>query len=193
MNRPRQYDHEEVVEKATGLFWERGFEATSMNDLVARTGLHKNSMYSEFGNKERLFLLCIDEYVNKSTKVLSDILTKKPLGLNNIEEFFNNRVDYVATEDCKGCFLINSLVEKEVLSEKININVESYFSKFTALLYNCLKFAQENNKISADIDCKDLASYLVYLNAGLLIAGKKETSKKKLRKIADMGLSVIRR
>ncbi len=193
MNRPRQYDREEVVEKATALFWEKGFEATSMNEMVARTGLHTNSMYSEFGNKERLFLECIDHYISKSLRALINILTKKPLGLSNIEAFFENRVDYVATKNCKGCLIVNSLTEKEVLSEEVNIKVKSRISSFTALFYNCIKSAQENNEISADIDCKDLANYLVYLNFGLMIAGKNETSKKKLRKIADMGLSAIRR
>ena len=97
MSRPRQYDREEVLEKTTDLFWERGFEATSMNEVVARTGLNKHSLYNEFGDKEGLFLLCIDQYVNKSIKVLSEILTKKPLGLGNIETFFDNRVNYAAS------------------------------------------------------------------------------------------------
>jgi len=103
MSRPREYDRDEVLEKTANLFWEKGFEATSMNEVVARTGLNKHSLYNEFGDKERLFLLCIDEYVNKSIKVLRDILTKKPLGLSNIEKLFANRVDYAATKDCKGC------------------------------------------------------------------------------------------
>ena len=88
MSRPRQYDREEELEKTTDLFWERGFVATSMNEVVARTDLNKHSLYNEFGDKEGLFLLCIDQYVNKSIKVLSEILTKKPLRLDKIETFF---------------------------------------------------------------------------------------------------------
>jgi len=63
MNRPKQYDREEVLEKTTVLFWEKGFEATSMNDIVTRTGVQKFSIYNEFGDKEKLFLACMDHFL----------------------------------------------------------------------------------------------------------------------------------
>ena len=129
MNRPRQYDREEVLEKTTNLFWEKGFEATSMNEVVARTGLNKHSLYSEFGDKEKLYIDCIDYYVRISSSFLSDILTRKPLGLSNIEAFFENRVNYAASVDCKGCLIFNSVTEKETLSEEINIKIKSRMSK----------------------------------------------------------------
>ena len=53
MSRPREYDRDEVLEKTTNLFWEKGFEATSINEVVARTGLNKHSLYNEFGEKEK--------------------------------------------------------------------------------------------------------------------------------------------
>ena len=119
-----------MLEKTTDLFWEKGFEATSINEVVSRTGLNKHSLYNEFGDKERLFLLCIDEYVNKSIKVLRDILTKKPLGLSNIVAFFDNRVKYAVSEDCKGCLLVNSVTEKEILCEENNQKIKLLLSNF---------------------------------------------------------------
>ena len=65
---------------------------------------------------------------------MSDILTKKPLGLSNIEAFFDNRVNYAASEDCKGCLIVNSVTEKEILSEEVNLKVKSFISKFKAFL-----------------------------------------------------------
>ncbi len=99
-----------------------------MNEVVARTGQNKHSLYNEFGDKEGLFLLCIDQYVNKSIKVLSEILTKKPLRLDNIETLFDNRVNYAASDNCKACLLVNSVTEIEVLSEEINRKVKSLLS-----------------------------------------------------------------
>jgi TetR/AcrR family transcriptional repressor of nem operon len=60
MSRPKLYDRETVLEKATNLFWEKGFEASSLNELEARTGINKYSIYNEFGNKDKLFLACMD-------------------------------------------------------------------------------------------------------------------------------------
>ncbi len=193
MNRPRQYDRDEVLEKATNLFWEKGFEATSMNEMVTRANLNKHSLYSEFGDKEKLFIECIDHYISKDIRVLSDILTKKPLGLSNIEAFFDNRVNYAASEDCKGCFIVNSVTEKEILSEEINLKVKSFISKFKAVFYNCLQAAQDKNEISEDKDCKTLADYLVCFTFGLVNIGKNETKKKELRKMVDVALSAVRR
>jgi len=193
MNRPRQYDRDEVLEKATDLFWEKGFEATSMNEMVVRSSLNKHSLYSEFGDKEKLFIECIDHYISKDIRVLSDILTKKPLGLSNIEAFFDNRVNYAASEDCKGCLIVNSVTEKEILSEEINLKVKSFISKFKAFFYNCLQAAQDKNEISEDKDCKTLADYLVCFTFGLVNIGKNETKKKELRKMVDVALSAVRR
>ncbi len=193
MNRPRQYDRDEVLEKATDLFWEKGFEATSMNEVVARTGLNKHSLYSEFGDKEKLFIECTDHYISKDIRVLSDILTKKPLGLSNIEAFFDNRVNYAASENCKGCLIVNSVTEKEILSEEINLKVKSFISKFKAFFYNCLQAAQDKNEISGDKDSKALADYLTCFTFGLMSVGKNETKKKELRKMVDVALSAVRR
>ncbi len=192
MNRPRQYDRDEVLEKATDLFWEKGFEATSMNEMVARVSLNKHSLYSEFGDKEKLFIECIDHYISKDIRVLSDILTKKPLGLSNIEAFFDNRVNYAVSEDCKGCLIVNSITEKETLSEEINLKVKSFISKFKAFFYNCLQAAQERKEISVDKDCKALADYLTCFTCGLVNFGKNETNKKELRKMVDVALSAVK-
>ena len=193
MSRPREYDRDDVLEKTTNLFWEKGFEATSINDVVARTGLNKHSLYNEFGDKEKLFLLCIDEYVNKSIKVLSDILTKKPLGLSNIEKLFDNRVYYAADKECKGCLLFNSVTEKEILSEDINQKVKSLITSLNMSFYNCLKAAQDNNEISSDKDCKVLAGYLACFLSGLVNVGRNETKRKELRNIVDVALSAVKK
>jgi len=111
MNRPKQYEREELLEAITNLFWEKGFEATSINEVVARTGVNKFSIYNEFGDKEKLFLACIDYYTCNSCSFVIKILTKKPIGLNNIEDFFELKIRYAAIHK-KGCLIFNSFVRK---------------------------------------------------------------------------------
>ena len=191
MSRPRQYDREEVLAKTTDLFWERGFEATSMNDVVARTNVNKYSLYNEFGDKEKLFLACIDHYICNSSSV-EEILAKKPLGLSNIEIFFEERVRYATSKECKGCLIFNSVIENEILSEEINLKVNSCISKLKTFLYNCLQAAQERKEINKNKDCKALANYLACFIFGLVNIGMKETSKEEVREIADFALSVVK-
>ncbi len=192
MPRSKEYIREDVLETATKLFWAKGFEGTSMNDLVEQTGLNKHSMYSEFRDKEGLFSACIDYYTKESNKAVLGILTKQPLGLHNIEKFFENRIEYAGTKDCKGCFLANTVTEKEVVGDAINEQVKVLLSKHEMILYHCLKAAQDNGEIPAEKDCKLLARYLDCFNRGLMNVGKHHVEKKSLRMMTEIALSTIK-
>jgi TetR/AcrR family transcriptional repressor of nem operon len=193
MSRPREYDREVVLDKATNLFWEKGYEGTSMSELVAETGLNTRSLYNEFCCKEQLFLECIDHYGSKSIMVLSEILTKKPLGLSNIEAFFEYQIDNVTPENFKGCLLVNSLSEKETLTNQCNTKIESRISGIINLMYKCLKAEQDRKGIGDKEDCMALADYLLCFDCGLMNFGRNKTSKIEVRKIVDIALSVIKR
>ena len=71
------YDLEKVLDRATDLFWEKGYGGTTMHELVTRTGLNIRTIHEELGDKERLFFECIDCYVSMSFWTLDEILTKK--------------------------------------------------------------------------------------------------------------------
>ncbi len=192
MPRSKEYNREEVLEAATRLFWAKGFEGTSISELVEQTRLNKHSMYSEFGDKEGLFSACIEYYVTESNKAVLGILTKQPLGLHNIEKFFENRIEYAGTKDCKGCFLANTVTEKEVVGDAINEQVKVILSKHETLLYHCLKAAQDKGEIPAEKDCKLLARYLDCFNRGLMNVGKHQIEKKSLRSMTEVALSTIK-
>jgi len=162
MNRPKQYNREEILSKATALFWEKGFKETSMNDIVASTKVNRFSIYSEFSDKEQLYLTCIDHYNNFSRRFLEDILTRKPLGLANIEAFIEERVRHTfSKEEIKGCLIFNSVIEEKVLSKDINKKINTRIRGIKSLLLNCLHAAQGRKEISANKNCKRLADYLV--------------------------------
>lgn len=192
MPRSKEYIREDVLEVATQLFWTKGFEGTSISELVEQTGLNKHSMYSEFGDKEGLFSACIDYYTNESAKAVLGILTKRPLGLHNIEQFFENRIEYAGTNDCKGCFLANTVTEKEVVGHAISEQVKVLLSKHEALFYHCLKAAQDQGDIPADKDCQLLARYLDCFNRGLMNVGKYQIEKKSLRSMTEVALSTLK-
>ena len=115
MARKKEYDRNKVLDAATRVFWVKGYKGTSVSDLVSATGLNKHSMYMEFGSKEGLFQECINNFVLETKKDLKNILTRPPLGMKNIETFFRNRIVYASSDDCIGCLLINTAIEKELL------------------------------------------------------------------------------
>ena len=191
MPRYKEYRREGVLDASTQMFWEKGYRATSMNDLVEATGLNKHSMYKEFGNKDGLFFASLEHYANEATKDIASILTKKPLGFHNIESFFRNKIDSASSSKFMSCLLINTAIEKEVLSDEINDRTRKYLSLQEEAFYNCLVAAQRNGEIPENKDIEVLAKYLMCFLEGINVMGKTGPTKKSLELLVEQVLSTI--
>lgn len=192
MPRLKEYDREEVLEIATQLFLEKGFMGTSMNNLVDITGVHRRSMYTEFKDKDGLFLACIDSYLNTTEKNLVLILRKKPQGIRNIEAFLQDRIEYASSGNCKGCLLVNTAVEKELLGEQIQEKVLKSLKSTEKEFYICLQAAKENGELSPGKNCRSLAKYLMCFLEGLMVMGKTNPTKKSLESVIESVLSTLK-
>jgi TetR/AcrR family transcriptional regulator, copper-responsive repressor len=114
MGRPKNYSREEVLEKAMPVFWKHGFSDTSLQDLERATGVNKSGLYTEFRDKEDLFVACLRHYLESQEK--RGLLTKEPLGWNNVETFLKNGPLNKAEQ--RGCFAVNSMREFAVLPDE---------------------------------------------------------------------------
>src|SRR5260370_13800715 len=85
MGRPKNFSREEVLEKAIPVFWKHGFADTSLQDLEKATGVNKSGLYTEFRDKEDLFVACLRHYLESQGKRV--LLTKEPLRCKNSETF----------------------------------------------------------------------------------------------------------
>ncbi|MBB5317961.1 TetR/AcrR family transcriptional regulator [Tunturibacter empetritectus] len=93
------------------VFWKHGFADTSLQDLERATGVNKSGLYTEFRNKEDLFVACLRYYIESQGK--RGLLTKEPLGWNNVESFLKNGP--LNKGEQQGCFSINSMRELAIL------------------------------------------------------------------------------
>ena len=107
MGRPKNFNREEVLEKAMPVFWKHGFSDTSLQELERATGVNKSGLYSEFRDKEDLFVACLRHYLESQEK--RGLLTKEPLGWENVETFLKHGP--LNKEAQKGCFSVNSMRE----------------------------------------------------------------------------------
>src|SRR6202171_5718477 len=85
MGRPKNFSREEVLEKAMPVFWKSGFATTSLQARERATGVNKSGLYTEFRDKEDLFVACLRHYLESQEK--RGLLTKEPLGWKNVESF----------------------------------------------------------------------------------------------------------
>jgi AcrR family transcriptional regulator len=114
MGRPKNFRREEVLEKAMPVFWKHGFADTSLQDLERATGVNKSGLYTEFRDKEDLFVACLRHYLESQGK--RGLLTKQPLGWNNIETFLKNGP--LSKGEQQGCFSVNSMREFAILPDE---------------------------------------------------------------------------
>ena len=96
------------------IFWKRGFSDTSLEDLERATGVNKSGLYSEFRDKEDLFLECLRYYLANQQR--RGLLTEEPLGWKNIERFL--RLGSHSKEEQKGCFSVSSMREFGILPDE---------------------------------------------------------------------------
>ena len=114
MGRPKSFSREEVLEKAMPVFWKHGFVDTSLQELERATGVNKSGLYTEFRDKEDLFVACLRHYLESQGK--RGLLTKEPLGWNNVQAFLKNGP--LNKGEQQGCFSINSMRELAILPDE---------------------------------------------------------------------------
>lgn len=114
MGRPRAYKTDAVVNEARDLFWERGYEMTSIGDLEQRTGLDRSSLYHAFGSKEALFDLALRSYLEEGIATRLSGMREAGARLAAVIAFFKGmartfRAD--AERASRGCLMVNTLGE----------------------------------------------------------------------------------
>src|ERR1700689_3041225 len=114
MGRPKNFSREEVLEKAMPVFWKHGFADTSLQDLERATGVNKSGLYTEFRDKEDLFVACLRHYLESQEK--RGLLTKEPLGWKNVEAFLKNGP--LNKGEQQGRFSVNSMREFAILPDE---------------------------------------------------------------------------
>jgi AcrR family transcriptional regulator len=114
VGRPKGFSREEVLEKAMPVFWKYGFADTTLHELEQATGVNKSGLYTEFRDKEDLFVACLRHYLESQAK--RGLLTKKPLGWKNVENFLKNGPQYKGEQ--QGCFSVNSMREFAILPDE---------------------------------------------------------------------------
>lgn len=158
MGRPKGFEREDVLQKAIQVFWKKGFADTSVQDLEKATGVNKSGLYSEFNDKQDLFLACLEYYILQSPAV--PVLTHEPLGWKNIENFL------FMGQTCKGrkgCFGVNTFRELQILPPK----AKSLLNDNITAIKNALVQNLEAERVAA---APAIADIIMTFNSGNCLA-----------------------
>ncbi|QIH07311.1 MULTISPECIES: TetR/AcrR family transcriptional regulator [unclassified Pseudomonas] len=172
MARPQEFDTAEALHKAMVVFWRKGYEATSMVDLLDATGLSKSSLYGTFGGKRELFVTAFDAYRNEREKDMSRVLAQGH-ARQAIEEFFRMLfVSLGALEPARGCMSINQGVEMAPHDPEIRARVMEDFRHIEDALTSVIERGQGDGSLTSTRNARELARLLVLAFPGLQVMAR---------------------
>lgn len=190
MARAKEYKRCDVLGKAVTLFWEKGYEGTSMADLVQATSLNSASMYKEFKSKQGLYSAALTYYRETWLENVIKVLTEQP-DLDGVKKYLRLIIEISGKPDFKGCLMINTIAEEGVVGRASIAKVEKFCVRLEALLENALRNAQKSGDVPAGKDPMALASYILCFMYGLVLYGRLEDNKKSVPDIGALILETI--
>ena len=191
MARPREFDEEEVLERALELFWRRGYAATSLDDLTAATGLRRGSLYAAFGDKEALFLTCLRRYQQRGQELVSEIF-RDPDPRRAIARVFSEMAARYGDPVCPpGCLQTNTVLENVSLSEAVNRLNAAALAEFQAALYEVICRAQALGQVRPGQDPLAMAQFFATLALGLGVSSKHTGDPTVLRNTVQTALGLF--
>jgi TetR/AcrR family transcriptional repressor of nem operon len=193
MARPREFDIDEALEAAMGAFWVRGYEATSLHDLMQAMGLQKGSIYKAFGDKHALFLCALQRYLDQGYEAQRETLAKATSPRAAIQAWLDRLVEAAPAEggSCRGCLAVNTLIELGPHDEQARRVLEAHFERMRNLLMEQIRRGQEQGEIRRDVDAGQCARFLLTMVGGLLGSLKGATSKAEARRLAQTTLHLL--
>ncbi len=168
LGRPLEFNPEHALDAAMEVFWCKGYEATSLADLLAAMHLSKSSLYQTFGGKQELFQKCLLRYQDRFARELTVQLNHAPSGLQFIRSVF----EWVASTaqepaGAKGCLVANSANEFGQRDPVFAKPIAQGLHRLEAIFTAAVKRAQQEGDVAAGVDRTALASYLVSSMTGL--------------------------
>lgn len=192
MGRHKEFDRDVVLDKALDIFLLKGYEATSVQDLVACMGINRGSLYDTFGDKHSLFLSALDRYRDEQVSVLLAVLLKSKTGIDSIRQFFNTLVEIRSGDrGNQGCLMVNSTVELVLHDDEAAGKVVAHMAALEEAFYRALVRAERNGELKSGLRLRSMARHLVNTANGLCVTAKVSPDRTVLQEIADVALSVL--
>jgi TetR/AcrR family transcriptional regulator, transcriptional repressor for nem operon len=193
MPRNKAFEEKETLEKAMQVFWKKGYNATSMEDLVTGMGINRASLYGTFGDKKQLYMAALRHFQVQSQSQNNEIVAKNPTSpkaqLTAILEF--QLEESLHDADHKGCMIANATAEMALLDDEVcnfvtnnKCVVEDFFEKL-------IREGQTQGEIRQDLPPQYAASFLINFLNGMRVVSKTKPDAQKMRKSLALALSVL--
>lgn len=177
MARTKDFDENEVLQKAVCIFWDKGYNGTSMQDLVDGLGLSRSSLYDTFGDKHQLYLKALEQYQADYGKQLCTLIQSAPSAKEAIKQLLELIVnDLLSDKQRKGCFVVNAGIELGAHDEDVNKLICKNTQQLEQAFLKVIKQGQQKGELDSKADPQALAHFLSNTVKGLQVSVKSTTN-----------------
>lgn len=193
MARLREFDEQKALDAAMHVFWEKGFEATSLSDLTSKMGIQRPSIYSAFGDKKELFEAALRKYTQFHASNVRARLQKK----SSVKEAFRSYFESVVAEEYeegpnRGCFCLNTMVELAPHDAKFEILTREHQMYLSAIFQETIELGIRSGELDNATNALALAQTLVVSLIGLTVMMKSRPDRTFMNNSVEFILTLLK-
>ncbi|MEW9528239.1 TetR/AcrR family transcriptional regulator [Microbispora sp. NPDC049125] len=193
MARVREFDTEAALGAAMRAFRHKGYEGTSVQDLVDATGVGRGSLYAAFGSKEGLYRAVVDRYREQFALPLIDLLGRDIPARELINGIFCELVETILRDGREqSCLIVSAATERLCHDPEVAARVEATTSSLEDALTEMIATAQASDELSGERDARDLARFVLTTIHGLRVMGAINPDRRYLMSVVEAALSCLR-
>ena len=191
MARPKEFDVDVALDAAKALFWEKGFEATSTEDLRLAMGIGRQSFYDSFRGKREVFLTVLGRYIDERFAQTTALLgSRSPLA--GLERMLSAVAAETPAERARGCFGVSSMCELGTSDEDVRALGERSTKRVIHAIADCLRRAKEAGQVSPQLRERDAAAHLHATMVGMRVLAKGGARPEMLRGTASTAVRALK-
>ena len=191
VGRPKSFDETEVLGRAMDLFWEFGYSALSVSELLAHMGISRQSLYDSFGSKRGLFVRAVHHYRDTQLANALALLERDAPPLENVKSVMRYFEDLANDRRCRGCLVANTLVELGPDDAEIAQLLQATLDLLQGGLEGALRAARERGELPPTKSPREVSRALLNALIGLAVAGKLKQGPEAYRDIYSGTLSML--
>lgn len=173
MARTKDFDENEVLAKAIQLFWYKGYNGTSMQDLVDTLGISRSSLYDTYTDKHTLFIKALESYQHAGAAKIQGIIDQTGSAKETIKKLLELAIpELIGEKQQKGCFMVNAEVEVAPHDQEVNNVVCKNDQQMEEAFYQVIKKGQDSGEIKNAQDARALARFIFNGMKGMRVTAK---------------------
>ena len=192
MGRPQEFNRDQALEKAMEVFWAKGYEAASVQDLLDGMSINRGSMYNTFGDKQALFVEAVEYYCQRIRDRFKAILGAPGSALENVKKLVADWAETVIRGSERGCLVTNTAVEMAPHVPVVGERIKSHLGKLEKMIHRALVRAVEAGELAADANTRALARFLLSALQGLVVMGKAGAGPASVKDIINVTVSALK-